>query len=162
MTWLDGVCLLLLLLIASVASWQGTVRSVVALVGFYFGGKLAQFLAERLAPMVGWFSTVSATKAFLFVLAFFVVAGLTFLAAYLVEQVTQFSLEEADHLVAFPIGLLLGITLTHWVVQLMVWAFADSPSFALLVKNSPVAYELLTFQATKGAIVRLFQWSQSP
>jgi uncharacterized membrane protein required for colicin V production len=161
-TWLDVVCLLLILLIASVASWQGTVRSAVALVGFYLGGKLAQFIAERLAFMVGWFPTESASKAFLFLLAFLVVAGLTFLAAYLVEHVTQFSLEEADHLVAFPIGLLLGITLTHWVVQMMVWSLATNPSFSALLQNSPVAKELLTFQATKGAIAALFQWSQSP
>lgn len=162
MTWLDGICLLLVVLIASIASWQGTVRSAIALVGFYMGGKCALFLAQRLAPMVQWFPHASANVASVFVIAFFIVAMLTFLVAYLTEQITQLSLEEADHLVAFPIGLLLGITLTHWIVQLMVWVFGTNPAFIVLINNSPVAKELLTFQATKGAIARLFQWSQSP
>lgn len=162
MTWLDGLCLLLIVLIASIASWQGTVRSAIALIGFYIGGKVALFLAQRLAPMVQWFPNASANMAFVFVIAFFIVAVLTFLVAYLTEQITQFSLEEADHLVAFPIGLLLGITLTHWIVQLMVWVFGTNPTFTVLVNDSPVAKELLTFQATKEGIARLFQWSQSP
>jgi hypothetical protein len=43
---------------------------------------------------------------------------------------------------------------------MMVWSLATNPSFSALLQNSPVAKELLTFQATKDAIARLFQWSQ--
>lgn len=162
MTWLDILCLLLVLAVASVASWQGTLRTTVALVGFYFGGKLTLFLARRLAHIVHWHADPHINAALLFTVVFVFVAVLVIVAAYLIEQLTQFSLEEADHLVAFPLGLVLGMTLVHWVVQVLAWGYADNPSFILLMNNSPIARELLTFQATKGAIARLFQWSQSP
>ncbi|MFN3421819.1 MAG: CvpA family protein [Armatimonadota bacterium] len=162
MTWLDGVCILLILLIASVASWQGTVRSGVAVVGFYLGGKLSGFLAERLASSVQWFASVDANKAILFVLAFIILGAIVIAAAYFIDQALQLSLEEVDHLIAFPLGLIVGVILVHWFIQMLVWVYGTKSSFAVLLGNSPVAKEMLTFQATKGAIAALFQWKESP
>ncbi|MCS7185439.1 MAG: CvpA family protein [Armatimonadota bacterium] len=162
MTWLDGVCILLILLVASVASWQGTVRSGVAVVGFYIGGKLSGFFAERMASSVQWFTSVDANKAVLFVLAFLVLGAITIIAAYFIDQALQLSLEEVDHLVAFPLGLIVGVILAHWFVQILVWFYGSKSSFAVLIGNSPVAREMLTFQATKGAIAALFQWKETP
>ncbi len=162
MTWLDGLCLLLILLIAAIASWQGTVRTGVAVVGFYVSGKLGQFLADRLAPSVQWFATTDANKAALFAITFLLLGGLTVVAAYLVDQVLQLSLEEVDHLIAFPLGLIVGVILTHWVVQMVVWLYGANPSFAALIDRSPVAKEMLTFQGLKGFIGLLFQWKESP
>ncbi len=162
MTWLDVLCILLIILIASVASWQGTVRSAVALVGFYIGGKLSQFLAERLASSVQWFATVDANKAILFVIAFTILGIVTFVAAYFIDQALQLSLEEVDHLIAFPIGLFVGIVLTHWFVQMLDWIYGAKPSFATLLDGSPVAKEMLTFKGVKKAIGLLFQWKESP
>ncbi|MCS3920362.1 CvpA family protein [Fervidibacter sacchari] len=162
MTWLDGLCIVLILLIASVSSWQGTVRTAVAMVGFYIGGKLSQFFAERLALSVQWFASVDANKAVLFVVAFIVLGAITIAAAYFLDQALQLSLEEVDHLIAFPLGLIVGVILTHWLVQMLVWVYGAKSSFAALIGNSPVAKEMLTFQATKGAIAALFQWKESP
>ncbi len=162
MTWLDGVCILLILLIASVASWQGTVRSGVAVIGFYIGGKLSGFFAERLAPSLQWFASMDANKAVLFVIAFLVLGAITIAGAYFIDQALQLSLEEVDHLIAFPLGLIIGVILTHWFVQMLVWVYGAKSDFALLVGNSPVAKEMLTFQATKGAVAALFQWKESP
>lgn len=162
MTWLDGVCFLLILLIASVASWQGTVRSGVAVVGFYLGGKLSGFFAERLSSSVQWFASVDANKAVLFVLAFVILGAIVIAVAYFIDRALQLSLEEVDHLIAFPLGLIIGIILVHWFVQMLVWVYGTKPSFAVLLGNSPVAKEMLTFQATKGAIAALFQWKESP
>jgi len=162
MTWLDGVCLLLILLIASVASWQGTVRSGVAVAGFYIGGKLSGFFAERLASSVQWFASPDLNKALLFVLAFLVLGAVTIALAYFIDQALQLSLEEVDHLIAFPLGLIVGVILVHWFVQMLVWVYGAKSSFALLLNNSPVAKEMLTFQATKNAIALLFRWKESP
>jgi uncharacterized membrane protein required for colicin V production len=162
MTWLDGLCIVLILLIASVSSWQGTVRTAVAMVGFYIGGKLSLFFAERLASSVQWFTSVDANKAVLFVIAFVVLGAITIAAAYFVDQALQLSLEEVDHLIAFPLGLVVGVILTHWFIQMLVWIYGAKPSFAALLGGSPVAKEMLTFQATKGAIAALFQWKESP
>ncbi len=161
MTWLDGICILLILLIASVASWQGTVRSGVGVVGFYISGKLSGFFAERLASSVQWFASADANKAVLFVIAFLILGAITVIAAYFIDQALQLSLEEVDHLIAFPLGLIIGVILVHWFVQMLVWIYGAKSSFALLVSNSPVAKEMLTFQATKGAIAALFQWKES-
>lgn len=162
MTWLDGICILLILLIASVASWQGTVRTSVAMIGFYIGGKLSLFFAERMASSVHWFASADANKAVLFVIAFLVLGAITIVAAYFIDQALQLSLEEVDHLIAFPLGLILGIILVHWFVQMIVWVYGAKSSFAVLLNNSPVAKEMLTFQATKGAIAALFRWKESP
>jgi len=162
MTWLDGLCIVLILLIASVASWQGTVRTTVAMVGGYISGKLSLFFAERLATSVQWFASIDANKAVLFFMAFLVLGAITIAAAYFIDQALQLSLEEIDHLIAFPLGLIVGIILTHWLVQMLVWVYGGKPSFATFIGNSPVAKEMLTFQATKGAIAALFQWKESP
>ncbi|MCS7192259.1 MAG: CvpA family protein [Armatimonadetes bacterium] len=162
MTWLDVICILLIILVASVASWQGTVRSAVALVGFYIGGKLSHFLAERLALSVQWFPTIDANKATLFILAFVILSVVTFVAAYFVDQALQLSLEEVDHLIAFPIGLFVGIILTHWFVQMLVWIYGVQPNFADLLEGSPVAKEMLTFKGVKKVIAIIFQWKESP
>lgn len=162
MTWLDLVCILLILLIASVASWQGTVRTAVAMAGLYIGGKLSLFFAERLAPSVQWFASVDANKAILFAIAFILLGIIALALAYFIDQALQLSLEEVDHLIAFPFGLILGIVLVHWLVQMLVWVYGSKPSFVNLVSNSPVAKEMLTFQATKGAIAALFRWKESP
>lgn len=162
MTWLDGICILLVLLIASVASWQGTLRTAVAMVGFYIGGKLSLFFAERLANSVQWFAFVDANKAVLFVIAFVLSGAIVIALAYFVDQALQLSLEEVDHLVAFPLGLILGIVVVHWFVQMLVWVYGANQNFSALMNNSPVAKEMLTFQATKGAIAALFQWKESP
>lgn len=161
MTWLDGICILLILLVASVASWQGTVRTAVAMVGFYIGGKLSLFFAERLANSVQWFASVDANKAVLFVIAFVLLGAIIIALAYFVDQALQLSLEEVDHLIAFPLGLILGIVMVHWFVQMLVWVYSTNPNFSTLMNNSPVAKEMLTFQATKGAIAALFQWKES-
>lgn len=161
MTWLDGICILLILLVASVASWQGTVRTAVAMVGFYIGGKLSLFFAERLANSVQWFAFVDANKAVLFAIAFVLLGAIIIALAYFVDQALQLSLEEVDHLIAFPLGLILGIVMVHWFVQMLVWVYGANPNFSTLMNNSPVAKEMLTFQATKGAIAALFQWKES-
>lgn len=161
MTWLDGICILLILLVASVASWQGTVRTAVAMVGFYIGGKLSLFFAERLANSVQWFASVDANKAVLFVISFVLLGAIIIALAYFVDQALQLSLEEVDHLIAFPLGLILGIVMVHWFVQMLVWVYSTNPNFSTLMNNSPVAKEMLTFQATKGAIAALFQWKES-
>lgn len=162
MTWLDVLCILLIILIASVASWQGTVRTGVGLVGFYIGGKLSQFFAERLAQSVQWFASVDANKAVLFMITFTVFGAITIAAAYFVDQALQLSLEEVDHLIAFPIGLLIGIVLTHWFVQMLVWVYGTKSGFMALIESSTVAKEILTFHGTKKAIALLFQWKESP
>lgn len=162
MTWLDGVCILLVLLIASVASWQGTVRGGVTLFGFYFGGKLSQFLAERLAASANWFALPELNKAAVFAIALLLLSSITLVAAYYASEIAQFSLEESDHLVALPIGILVGVTVAHWLVQLMVWMYPPNSPFHQLLASSPVAKELLTFHAIKSAIAYLFQWSRSP
>ncbi|MDW8028912.1 MAG: CvpA family protein [Armatimonadota bacterium] len=162
MTWLDILCILLIILIASVASWQGTVRSGVALIGFYIGGKLSQFFAERLAPSIHWFASADANKAVLFAIAFILLGAITIAVSYFVDQALQLSLEEVDHLIAFPIGLLLGVVLTHWFVQMLAWVYSAKPSFVALIEGSPVAKEILTFHGTKKAIALLFRWKESP
>ncbi len=161
MTWLDGICILLILLIASVASWQGTVRSGVGVVGFYISGKLSGFFAERLASSVQWFASADANKAVLFVIAFLVLGAITIVAAYFIDQAFQLSLEEVDHLIAFPLGLIVGVILVHWFVQMLVWVYGTKPGFVDLLEGSPVAKEMLTFQGTKKAIALLFQWKES-
>ncbi len=162
MTWLDGVCLLLILLIAAVASWQGTVRTGVAVVGFYIGGKLSHFFAERLAPSMQWFASADANKTALFILAFLLLGGLTVAAAYFLDQMLQLSLEEVDHLIAFPLGLVVGVILTHWLIQIVVWLYGSGPNFAALLGRSPVAKEMLTFHGLKSALALLFQWKETP
>jgi hypothetical protein len=91
-----------------------------------------------------------------------VLGAITIAAAYFVDQALQLSLEEVDHLIAFPLGLIVGVILTHWFIQMLVWIYGAKPSFAALIGSSPVAKEMLTFQATKGAIAALFQWKESP
>ncbi len=161
MTWLDSVCLLLILLIACVASWQGTVRTTVVMVGFYLSGKLSQFFAERLAPTVHWFAATEANTAVLFLVAFIVLSAIVLVVAYFLDQALQLSLEEVDHLIAFPLGLIVGIILTHWLVQVLVWVYGAHSPFEMLVERSPIAREMLTFQATKGAMAALFRWKES-
>lgn len=162
MTWLDGLCVLIILLIASVASWQGTVRTLVAMVGFYFGGKLGLFFAERMATSVQWLGSVDANKALVFTVAFIVLGAITIAAAYFIDQALQLSMEEVDHLIAFPLGIVVGIVLTHWLIQLLVWVYGTNPSFSALIGSSPVAKEMLTFRATKGAIAALLKWKETP
>ncbi len=162
MTWLDVLVLVLILLVTCVATWQGALRAGVSLVGFYLGGKFSAFLAERLAPIVALAERPETSKAIVFIVAFLILGGLAFGAAHLIAVMSQFSLEEAEHLVAFPFGLLIAITFVHWVLQVLVWLYPSGAAFHDLLNASPVAKELLTLKATKGAIAFLFKWRETP
>lgn len=162
MTWLDVVMLLLILLITAAATWQGILRAGVSLVGFYLGGKFSAFLAERLAPTIALAGRPETNKAIVFIIAFLILCGLTLGAAHLIALISQFSLEEAEHLIALPIGLLISLTITHWFLQILVWLYPSGAGFHALLNASPVAKELLTFQATKNAAAFIFGWLKKP
>ncbi|MCS7224624.1 MAG: hypothetical protein NZ959_08740 [Armatimonadetes bacterium] len=146
MTWLDGLCLLLLVVLAAVATWLGTVKAVAFLIGAYAGGKISHFLAERSLFIFQGQLTPDTTKAVVFLLAMVFLLFLTIGAGHLISHSVHIS-EETDHLIAFPIAVLVGITLVHWFVQVLVWF--SPQGFGKLLSSSPIANEFLTFATTK-------------
>ncbi len=145
MNWLDIILFLILGGVAAAECQRGFGRAVPDALCLYGALWIANAAAPRLAASLHFHSDPAANGAWIYGMVLLVCAGMALGIARFIHNVTQLDAGVFDRALGLAAGVAVGMMAAHGFVRVVAMGLSGEPGGALLVANSFLGSEMLSF-----------------